>query len=691
MKKVLYTILLITLLLTCWFNRSFANSMKKMNDIQTIDDVKALFPQSVQGIEQSSLEAINEAKNRLDAIISIPVDQRTFSNTFGAFDEAVACFVPVGNALETLKMVSTNADIRNAANTALVTLKNFTVDCFSQNNDLYNACKEYIEDGKKEMLNDEEQLYIKKVMKGFSYAGLHLSAERQAKTKALNKQLIPLEEQFMDNISSDQPFIKVSRAELAGLDDLFIEGLSRADDGLYILTSDYPTVIPILGNCTVESTRRNIWKIYLNRAYPQNALLLKQIIELRDELATTLGFESYAHLNLDDLMAKSPEAVDAFLDDIIMKSQPKVKQEVDLLLASLPLGVRITDDGKMFPWDVAFIKESYKKQHLNINERVIAEYFPLEHTLDQLLSIYEQFMGVSFKTITTSGLWHEEVKVVSVYNAEQELLGYLLLDLFPRPFKYTHACEIDIIKAQKIGDKHHPAVAVVLANFSRPTATQPALLQRNEVSTFFHEFGHALHEVLGATQLAAFAGTSVKRDFVEMPSQMLEEWLWDKEVLRKVSRHYVTGEPLPDDLIERIRALKTFDGGDWAQRQAFLAKLSLYYFKARGKKSLYDIHQDLHKEIRQHILWESEDHFEASFGHLIGYGAGYYSYLWAKVFALDLAGTIKKFGFMNPIIGKRYVDEILSKGGSVEPDILLKNFLGRTPNSEAFFQDMGIA
>ena len=295
---------------------------------------------------------------------------------------------------------------------------------------------------------------------------------------------------------------------------------------MYRLGTDYPTFIPVMENCTVESTRHALWKIFVNRAYPRNSVVLKEIIALRDELATLLGFASYAHFNLDDEMAKNPETVDRFLDEIIIKCQPKVKQEIDLLLASLPVGIRLTDDGKMLPWDVSFIKESYKKRYLDIDEQKIAEYFPLEHTLSQLLDIYEQFFSITFKPVQLSGLWHKDVTGIAVFDAAgKQLLGYLILDLFPRPYKYTHACEICIVKARNVQNVRFPAVAVVLANFSQPTATRPALLQRSAVRTFFHEFGHALHEVLGATQLASLAGTNVKRDFVEMPSQMLEEWL----------------------------------------------------------------------------------------------------------------------------------------------------------------------
>jgi thimet oligopeptidase len=675
-----------------WFARSFTRVMDKREIIETFDDVVALFPKTVQDIEQRAEAACKLAEKEVRDIVSSSPSHRTFANTFGALDDTMARFKKVLKAISMLEMVSIDEEIRASAHNANIRLTNFGLDCFLHNAELYAVCKDYSDKVRRDSLHDEEIFYLDKIIKDFEYAGLHLSPEHQAKITELKKALTPLEVEFEANINSDQGCLIVERAELSGLDDAFIAGLARTDDGSYILKTDYPIFIPIMENCTVESTRRGLWKLFVNRAYPRNSIVLRQIIELRNECARLLGFQSYAHFNLDDLMAKNPETVDHFLDNIIVRSLPKVKQEFDLLTSNLPDGVSLTEDGKIRPWDNAFIKEMYKKKHLAVDERHIAEYFPLEHTLEQLLSIYEQFMGISFKSLPASGLWHEEVKALAVYNkTDTELLGYILLDLFPRPHKYKHACEIDIVKAGRIEGVRYPAVAVVLTNFPRALDGQPSLLQRSFVTTFFHEFGHALHEILGATRFSELAGTSVKLDFVEMPSQMLEEWLWDEEILIKVSKHYITNESLPHDIIERIRALKYFDIGDWLQRQAFLAKLSLYYFKQPSKKSLCDMYQELYQEIRTHVVFEHDDHFEASFSHLVNYGAGYYSYLWSKVYASDAFSVIKPAGLLNSVMGGRYVDEILSKGGSVPPQLLLRNFLGRDANSDAFFADVGLS
>jgi thimet oligopeptidase len=279
-----------------------------------------------------------------------------------------------------------------------------------------------------------------------------------------------------------------------------------------------------------------------------------------------------------------------------------------------------------------------------------------------------------------------------------------MLDLFPRPNKYSHAAHTTIIPATIAPDGTRiPDVSIVIANFSKPTATQPSLLKRSEVQTFFHEFGHALHAVLGATEIASLSGTHTKTDFVELPSQMLEEWLDDKDILKKVSKHYITGQPLPDDIIDTILSLKNLTSGYFVTRQAYLSSIALSYFGSypnstsfslgtplKETKDPHAIMRHLYTTILPHMAFNDNNHFYTSFGHLTGYGAKYYGYLWSKVFALDIFAEIKKNGLLDPVIGQRYIQEVIGKGGAQDPNELLYNFLGRKPNTDAFLTEMGL-
>ncbi len=665
--------------------------------IQSIDQVSALFPKNSRQIKNLVTEIIKKAQDQLTAIFDLKPEERTYDNVIIAFDHITARVGTVSSMLHTLEMVSPDAELRESAHAALIELQSFAIDNFSYNLKLYEVIKEFAQDRAShqptyEPLNDEEKYYLAELLKGFEKSGLGLPLDEQETIKKLTKELAELSLQFQTNINNENRTITVSKEDLAGVSEKFIDQLPRTESGEYILGTDTPTVLQILENCSVEATRKALWLLYENRAYPQNEVILKKIIALRDKLAKALGYGSFAALDIDDEMAQSPAVVEKFLEDLVSRSLQKLQQEVAEFTQELPVSVTLNNK-KLKPWDIGFIKTQYKKNHFSYDEQKVAEYFPLDRTISQLLDIYEQFLAIKFKqvTITPDAFWHSDVRAVEVHKKTGELIGYLLLDLYPRANKYTHACEIDIIKSVKTRDgQFFPAVAVVVANFPKPSPQCPSLLKFNDVTTFFHEFGHAIHELLGTTQMAGFAGTSVKRDFVEMPSQMLEEWMYDTAIIKKVSSHYETGEPLPESILTIIKAVKHFDSADWTLRQLFFSLISLNFFKDGEEKNLQEIKEKLVKRLRPHVMFMPESHFEASFGHLTGYGAKYYGYLWSKVFALDMFNYIKQFGLLNPAIGTRYAQEVIGKGGSLEPEELLENFLGRKPNSDAFFADMGL-
>lgn len=674
------------------------HKMKELDGVvyvEDINDIKGLLPNSAAQINQQTEYILARAKKDLDTILAIPNEQRTFANTIQAFD-TLTSLSPLdvkNNIFQMVEMTNQDEAVRNAAHDGILKIQSFAVDNISANRALYNAVKWYADHkASQENLTDEQQYYLKELVEGFERAGLHLPDERLEQVKKLKKELGQLALEFEKNIAEDKSTIVVDKEGLAGLSDDFIEQLKRTQDGKYILGVDYPTFTNVMENCSVEDTRKQLAIAFANRAYPVNEKILNKIVQLRDELAQLLGFENYAQLDINDQMVKSPERAREFIEDLWERSLPKEKQEYQDMVKELPDSVTLREDGKLKPWDISYLKTWYKKKNFNIDEREISEYFPMESTIQGLLDIYRQFLSVEFEEVPVSGVWHDDVKLIAVYTKDKStLLGYLFLDLYPRPNKYSHACHISLVPAHIMPDgKRLPAVSAVLANFPKATSGKPSLLMRNDVKTFFHEFGHALHALFGATRMGGFAGTSVKRDFVELPSQMLEEWLNDKEMLQKVAKHYKTGEPLSDEVIDKIIALKNYDTGGLIQIQAAYALFALDLFDTGAEKNPYEIVQKLQLRMRPHVDFNKDSHFYCNFGHLTGYGAKYYGYLWSRVLALDLFEEIKKQGLLNPEIGKRYVDEIISKGGSVDPNILLKNFLGREPSNAAFLKDMGL-
>lgn len=667
------------------------NSLFMLSKIKNSQDVCFLFPKTIEAIQKQSENALSQAQKGIDRIVSLADNDRTYENTVLALDRITGKLGTDFSALYSLCYVHPDPAMIAAANKAVVAMQEFMVDTLSHNVDLYNALQSYAQNNaQSEQLNSEEKKFLYETLKDFKKGGLALPKSQQEEIKVIKKELAHLGVLFSNAINSDKSFITVSADALKGCDDSFVNALEKDENGLYRLGVDYPTYFSVMENCSVESTRKDLYRAFNKRAYPANEKTLKEIIAKRDVLAKKLGFVSYAHMDIDDAMAKTPERVQEFLDDLQIKSRPKMVQELNELKSSLPEGVTLTEDGLFKPWDFNYIKAQYKKNHLALDEELVKEYFPMEKTVEEILDIYKQFLGVEFRQEKVSGFWHETVEYISVYK-DGVLLGHLLMDLYPRENKYGHACQIGIAPAvrSKSGE-HFPPVILVIANFSKPTKDRPSLLKRNEVETFFHEFGHAMHSLFGATEHAGFAGTNVKHDFVEVPSQMLEEWMFDAQMLKKVSSHYKTGESLSDEVIEKINKIKRFDSGYFVFRQVMLSKLALSCFAPGENKDPYALKQECFEPLCEFVMFDDQNHFEASFGHLHGYAAKYYSYLWSKVYALDLFEQVKKQGLLDSAIGQKYIDEVIGKGGSVDPDILMKNFLGREPSSEAFFKDLGL-
>lgn len=659
--------------------------------IKNLEDVVALFPTSVPEIRTRVERARRDAQTDLDHMLAIKKDERTFENTARAFDQALYKFQTQATAIGVLEHVSPAQELRDASRAAVLELSALAIDLFSNNVAVYQMFNDYVlQRVQNETLNGEQKYFLDELMKGFKRDGLHLPEPEREHIKRLQKDIAATSIEFSKNIADGQRQITVRRDDLAGLSEEFIATLHKTNDGLFILGTDYPTVTAVLEQCSVESTRKNLYIAFNQRAWPENMAVLDKLIAQRDELAQRLGYASYAHYDLDDQMVATPERAQTFIHDVAAKAIAKDRQEFELLTRAMPVGATLTADGKMKPWDRAYIIAQYKKNHFNLDEQALAEYFPMEKTIEGLIAIYEQFMSLQIKNHANVQLWHPDVRVLELWK-DSVLRGYLILDLHPRSNKYSHAASQDVI-ATIINQQGQPTVAVnvVMANFPKSTATQPALLKHRDVETFFHEFGHAIHAILGSTHMASFSGTKTKTDFVEMPSQMLEEWLWNKDILKKISSHYKTGVPLPDALIDAKIALKNISSGGDVMRQLSFAQLSLEYFKKGAHKDTAALEHKVHNEFRPYLAYEPQSHHQASFGHLTEYGAKYYGYMWSKVFALDLFDTIRQHGLLDKAIGKKYVDEILGKGGSVDPNILLQQFLGREPRQDAFLKELGL-
>jgi thimet oligopeptidase len=664
-----------------------------LQPLSSLSSVVDFFTVTPETIARRSEAALLQAQAMVDRIVSLPLDQRTYQNTMRAFDELESyCELSVmRNLVELLEMVHPDEGIRSAARTASLRLGNFCIDVLGANYDLYRALKDYSQAvSDHECLTVEERYYMEDIIAAYERRGMRNTPEERLKIADLERNIHQLSITFESNIARDNGVLLLSAEELAGLPSHFIAALERDRSGLYTVPLDGPSYSALIESCSVESTRKAMFHGFLNRGGVENGVLLRQLIAARDELARLLGYESYAQLVLDDTMAHDPRVALNFLHTILGPVHRKVDQEYALFKEALPDSVVLLD-GQIKHWDVAFVRNSFKKSRFFIDEDLVAHYFPMDQVIERIFKIYQDFFGVSFREAFGERLWHEDVRLFEVFRDDISL-GYFILDLHPRPNKYSHACSFAVVPGfiDGKGDRS-PAVSLIIANFPRAVDGKPALWSRTfAVSTFFHELGHALHDLLSATTIVSFAGTHVKADFVEMPSQMLEEWLNESDILRRISCHYQTGKPLPDHLIKGIQALQSFDTGFDTQRQIMLALFALDCFQPGAHKDPAFLLERHYKNVLRHVAFDKDFHIHYSFSHLTGYGPRYYGYLWSRVYSFDLFARIKELGLLDRSVGDHFVETLLSKGGSRPPHELLVRFLGRAPQNDAFYAALGL-
>lgn len=679
----------------------YHKELQAVTCINKASDLAKLFPTKLDQIKAYEAQIKAKTESGLAQILAIPAQDRTFTNTVLALDRLKLAVGNLANSIEVLKYLSPDDALRNQAQTTSLVLSSYFNEQFALNKDLYLAFLAfYNQTSKIQALTVAERYFLQETMDGFKRSGFDLPPDQFTQLKKLVQEIEELAQQYVTNQAQDQAAIVASQSELAGLPADFISKLVSDAQGNLVINCDTNNYVLVVSYAQDASLRERIYRAYTHKAYPQNEQILVQLIAKRDELAQLLGFSSYAQLDLSDQMVKSPQVAQAFLYDLLDTVRPKAQQEFSELTNNLPAGVSLID-GKLQPWDLPFVKNSYKLKNLAIDDNLVAEFFPQEHTIKKLLEIYEQFFSLRFEVKQVSGLWSPEVQVLAAYDAPtNKLLGYFLLDLAPRPNKFAHmGAQMTVIPAvlpsELLANDQNtgcPLVSVIMANFPRGIGSKPALMNYEQVRTFFHEFGHALHALFARTQLASTSGTSVKTDFVEMPSQMLELWLAEPNILHQISKHYQTGANLPAELVHKLVALQKFDTGDTISRQLALSLLALELYGPGASKDFNNMRAQISQKSQPYINYDPQNRGLANFLHIAvsNYGSKYYGYLWSRVFASDIFAELKHKGLGDPLVGKDYINKVLSKGGSCDPSDLLQDFLGRAPNQAAFKKELGV-
>ncbi len=626
----------------------------------------------IAAFEKIETERLAAGQKSIETLLAVK-GPRTIENTLVPFDEAVHQNKSAGYCAGLMEQVHPETAFRDHA-TAMLTKASAAQTTIALNHDVYNALAA-IDLSRADAATKH---YVERQLLEFRLAGVDKDDATRGRLKKLNDQATEQQSMFDRNISDGKKIVEADPSELDGLPQDYIDRHKPGANGKIQLSTDYPDSYPVLTFAKSDALRRRMSLAFNTRAYPKNQEVLTSLMKTRYEIATLLGFPSWADYNAaDKMMAKGYNIAD-FIAQVNDASRDLAKREFDMLLAEK----QKTDPGAKEIWDYerAYLAELVRRNKYDFDSQSVRPYFPFMEVRQGILDTAADLFHVSFQQEHDVPSWDPTVETWIVLDSGKPI-GRFYLDMHPRPGKYSHAEMAPVLDG--IRGKQLPE-AILVCNFPVPTATDPGLMDYGDVQTFFHEFGHLMHHILGGQQQwAGISGISMESDFVEAPSQMLEEWIASPQVLAKFARHYKTGEPIPAELVARMNRASAFGRGGWAGRQNSYSAISYDIYKTKPED--VDLDKVTMDDARKYTLFTPlpDTHTWASFGHLGGYSSAYYTYLFDKVIAEDF---FLQFDHQNLLAGDapmRYRRVVLEPGGSMSANDLVKNFLGRPQNITA--------
>jgi len=646
--------------------------------------------------------AIQKAIQLAQAEIKAIVDNEsppTFKNTIEALEFSGQKLDRISSIFFNLNSAETSEEIQKIAQEVSPLLTEFSNDITLDEN-LFKRIKEVYHAKDTLNLTTEQQTLLDKKYKSFSRNGANLNDKDKTTLRKIDKQLATLKLQFSENVLAETQAFELhitDKEDLKGLPNGAKEtakqtAKQKGKEG-WLFTLDFPSYHAIMTYCDKRSLREKMAKAYGKRSFQKNDKNNEQnildITRLRYERAHLLGYQTHAHFVLEERMAKSPKEVRRFLDDLLVKAQPAATNEFKKLQDFAK------QDGidELQIWDGAYYAERLKKQQFNLNDELLKPYFQLEKVTQGAFNIAQKLFDLHFEKIDSIDTYHKDVETYKVTDADGNFISIFYTDFFPRKGKRNGAW-MTSYKNQWIqdGSNSRPHISIV-CNFTKPTKTKPSLLTFREVTTLFHEFGHALHGMLANTNYPSLSGTSVYWDFVELPSQVLENWAYEKEALALFAKHYQTDELIPIDFVTKIKESANFMEGMATLRQLSFGLLDLAWHATNpiGIKSIKDYEK---KAFSTTLLYPdvTSSCMSTAFSHIFpgGYSSGYYSYKWAEVLDADAFEFFKENGIFDKKTANKFKEHILSQGGTQNPSILYKNFRGREPKNEALLKRAGL-
>ena len=644
-------------------------------------------------------EAIAKAKAEIDSITSNE-ETPTFENTLEALEFAGETLSRVSSIFFNLNSAETNEEIQKIAQEVSPWLSEFSND-LTLNEELFKRVKSVYEQKDSLELSVEQKTLLDKHYKSFTRNGANLPEEKKEQLREIDKELSKLSLSFGENVLAETNRYELhieDEKDLKGLPESELENANllakaKGKNG-YIFTLQYPSYIPFMKYAENRELRKKLSiafgaKGFQNDEYDNQENVLK-IAKLRHQRANLLGFQTHAHFILEERMAKSPEKVNDFLNEMLEKAKPAAEKEFQELEQ---FAKELDDIDHLEKWDSAYYAEKLKQKRFQLDDEQLKPYFKLDNVIHGVFTVAKKLYDLHFKEVFDIDKYHEEVKTYEVYDGDHNFMALFYADFHPREGKRNGAW-MTIYKDQKVkeGKNERPHVSNV-CNFTRPTSKKPSLLTFNEVTTLFHEFGHALHGMLANSTYPSLSGASVYWDFVELPSQVLENWCYEPEALELFARHYETDEVIPMEMIEKIKKSANFHEGMQTVRQLSFGMLDMAWH-AVDPSAINSVKENELKAFEATKLYPdvAENCMSTSFSHIFqgGYSAGYYSYKWAEVLDADAFAYFQEEGIFNKTVADKFKDNILSKGGTEDPMVLYKRFRGKEPNPEALLKRAGL-
>jgi thimet oligopeptidase len=653
-----------------------------------------VFETTTNELDASVKAAMAEAEAALGRIGRLQPAEVNFTNTVRALDDVNYTIARVENRLSVIKETSTNAAVRDAATDQVKKIDEWSVG-LDYREDVYRAVKAYADTHP--ALHDEDAKLLADTMRDYRRAGLDLPKDKRDEVEAQRKKLSALTTDFESNVTKAERRVLFTKAEAEGVPEDFLEqkGVKNADGTYTVMANITYHYITVMENAKLEATRLKMQTARDSLAKENNIPLLQQILIVRDDIAHKLGYDTWADYAIEIKMAKTAARATDFLERLSTGLQPKFDAEIAEFRA---LKAKDTGDtnAPFLLWDWRYYANQLKKEKYTVDEDALKVYFPYQRCLEGMFTIYQRIFGLKFQRVNPPYKWIDDLQFYTVSDAAtDEPMGLFYLDMFPREGKYNHFAEFGIIDGKLLEDgSYQRPVVTLICNFPAPQTNRPSLLPHEDVVTLFHEFGHAMHAILTRAKYARFSGTSVPGDFVEAPSQMLENWAWDKKVLDSFAADYRDpSKKIPPEILDQLKAAKlAIEGSRYRRQLVFgLADLALHTKIHAANAAQAEPMAD---KIAAQIFFPEppETAWLAYFGHLMGYDAGYYGYAWADAIAADMATVFEKApdGFFDREAGRRLREEIYAKGSSRDVNISIEKFLGRPESIEPFLKKIGV-